>query len=100
MALASADAQIALAGFLVDRVTSVLDDGDGKRLAGRNARDAAYAARLLVGAVDDLMRAGGTAAQDKGNKLQRCWRDVTIASSHAALGFERSAQAFTETLLS
>ncbi len=99
MALATADAQIDAAGFLVGRVTSVLDSGQAAEFAGRNARDASYAAKLLVSAMGELMRAGGTAAQDKSSPLQRCWRDVTIATSHAALGFERAAQAFAKDLL-
>ncbi|MCW2569904.1 MAG: hypothetical protein JWN54_4001 [Mycobacterium sp.] len=100
MALADADAGIDIAGFLVERITAALDRGDGPQLASRNARDAAYAAKLLVSAVNELMGAGGTAAQDQAYELQRCWRNVTIASSHAALGTERSARAFAETLLS
>lgn len=99
LSIATAAAQIDSAELLVDRIAASLDRGGARRFAFRNARDAAYAARLLVEAANELMRSAGTSAQDQTNDLQRFWRDITVGASHAALRFERPAAAFTEGLL-
>jgi two-component flavin-dependent monooxygenase len=97
--VAHAAAEIEAATLLVERVAGVLDAGQGRQHAIRNARDCAYAAELVTSSVNDLMRAAGTAAQDQSSPLQRIWRDITVATSHAALRFDRPASAYTEALL-
>ncbi|WP_328980583.1 acyl-CoA dehydrogenase family protein [Streptomyces canus] len=97
-ALARAAAELDSAALLVERVATVLDAGESRVHAMRNARDAAYAGQLLRDAVGGLMKAAGTAAQDRGSALQRNWRDVSIATSHAALRLEKAASAYADSL--
>jgi alkylation response protein AidB-like acyl-CoA dehydrogenase len=94
--LARAAAEIDSATMLLARVAEVLDTGQSRPYGARNARDAAYAAQLTVSAVNGLMQAAGTTAQDQSSPLQRDWRDVTVATSHAALRFDRPATAYVE----
>jgi 3-hydroxy-9,10-secoandrosta-1,3,5(10)-triene-9,17-dione monooxygenase len=51
----------------------------------RSIRDYAYAAQLLVEAIDTLMQMSGTAGYAESNAIQRAWRDVHFASSHITL---------------
>jgi alkylation response protein AidB-like acyl-CoA dehydrogenase len=97
--LARAAADLDAAGMLAGRVAALLDSGEGRRFAVRNARDMAYAGRLLTDAAHELVRTAGTAAQDGAHPLQRHWRDITVATSHAALRFERAATAYTDAAL-
>ncbi|TWV57412.1 hydrolase [Streptomyces misionensis] len=62
----------------------------------RNARGAAMAAELVLRTVDDLFRAGGTAAQTRSNPLQRVWRDVHAATQHNVLRFQWSSRQLAE----
>lgn len=96
--IATSAARIEAAELLVDRVVTALDAGEGRARAFENANRASYAASLLVEAVNTLMKSAGTAAQDRGDPLQRCWRDVTVGCSHAALRPERAAPGFVEAL--
>jgi alkylation response protein AidB-like acyl-CoA dehydrogenase len=98
LAIAAAAARIEAASLLIDRVVDVLDAGEGPGRSFENANRATCAAVFLVEAVNALMRAAGTAAQDRGSPLQRFWRDVTIGCSHAALRPERSAPGFVRSL--
>jgi two-component flavin-dependent monooxygenase len=95
LVLARSSAEIDAAALLVERAAAVADDPSAAaRLAGRNARDASQAADLVKAAVDRLFAAGGSQAQQDGNPLQRAWRDVHVATSHAVLRFETNARAF------
>ncbi|NYE14563.1 acyl-CoA dehydrogenase family protein [Actinomadura citrea] len=96
--LATSAARIEAAELLIDQVVSALDAGEGRPRAFENANRASYAASLLVEAVNALMKSAGTAAQDRSAPLQRCWRDVTVGCSHAALRPERAASGFVEAL--
>ncbi|WP_141585738.1 hypothetical protein [Actinomadura sp. WMMA1423] len=96
--IATSAARIEAAELLIDQVVSALDAGEGRPRAFENANRASYAAALLVEAVNALMRSAGTAAQDRGASLQRCWRDVTVGCSHAALRPERAASGYVEAL--
>lgn len=98
VALTNAAAGVDTAGLLVERIAAVLDAGESRVHALRNARDAAFAAGLLREAVDTLMRAAGTTAQDRSSALQRNWRDVTVATSHAALRIEKAASTYADSL--
>ncbi|MGN5376722.1 hydrolase [Streptomyces lasalocidi] len=81
------------AGLLLDRVAQVVDTAPvvTRSDVARNQRDCAFAAELLVRAVDRLMRASGTGGHSTGSVLQRLWRDIHTAGSHAALQFGPAA---------
>jgi alkylation response protein AidB-like acyl-CoA dehydrogenase len=62
-------------------------------------RDTSYAVKLLVDAVNKIIaNAGGTAAQ-LDNPLQRIWRDVQVASNHAAVNFSTNMQSWGASVL-
>jgi alkylation response protein AidB-like acyl-CoA dehydrogenase len=90
-------AEIDAAELLLARVAAVADEGVvDASIAARNARDCAYAARLLVTATDRLMAGVGTTAMADGEDLQRIWRDVRCAASHGTLRFSSKAVAFAD----
>ncbi|BBA97260.1 putative hydrolase [Actinacidiphila reveromycinica] len=97
---ARAAGEIDAAQLLLERAAAVADgDAVPPELARRNRRDCALALQMLIGAVDRLLRIGGTRAQDDGHPLQRYWRDVRSVSSHAVMQFEPAGLAFTEGLV-
>ncbi|MGF7236716.1 MAG: acyl-CoA dehydrogenase family protein, partial [Frankia sp.] len=49
------------------------------------------AVEFLVGAVDRLFHVTGTRGQASSHGMQRMWRDIHAAASHAALQFEPAA---------
>ncbi|MFI6896642.1 acyl-CoA dehydrogenase family protein [Streptomyces sp. NPDC050256] len=96
VALARAAADLDAASFLTERAAAALDAGEARLHGVRNARDTAHVSRLLVASAQELMRTAGTGGQDAKSPLQRHWRDMSVASTHAALRFERAATAFTD----
>ena len=91
--LAETSAEIDAAELLLQRALDVADSGQfSPLLAARNARDASHSAGILTGAVDRLFRAAGAPAQQSGAVLQRVWRDIHCATTHAALRPDRAAQ--------
>ncbi|MFG2357349.1 acyl-CoA dehydrogenase family protein [Streptomyces sp. NPDC048521] len=89
------------AQLLLLRVAEVADTGRlNPVLVRRSRRDAAHALELLVEAVDLLLRAGGTRAQDDRHPLQRFWRDVHSVASHAVVQFEPAGLDYTRGLTS
>lgn len=60
----------------------------------RVLRDVSYAAHLAVGSIDRLFRASGSQIHQESLPLQRTWRDLTSAVSHAGLRFETAARAY------
>ncbi|MFF9280292.1 acyl-CoA dehydrogenase family protein [Streptomyces griseosporeus] len=101
IALARAAGEIDAAALLLARVADTADRGllreDG--VAVRSHRDSTLAVELLVGAVDRLFRVTGTRGQATSHAMQRIWRDVHGAGSHAALQFEPAALAYTQRLV-
>ncbi|WP_344037588.1 hydrolase [Saccharothrix xinjiangensis] len=89
-ALARSSGELDAAGMLLERAAAAADSGDGP--AARTARDSFVAAELVLGAVERLFRAAGTRAQAAPDPLERAWRDVHAATSHAALGAERNSE--------
>ncbi|OIJ88627.1 hypothetical protein BIV25_36270 [Streptomyces sp. MUSC 14] len=89
------------AGLLLDRVAQVVDTAPvvTRSDVARNQRDCAFAAELLVRAVDRLMRASGTGGHSTGSVLQRLWRDIHTAGSHAALQFGPAAAGYARSEL-
>ncbi|MFJ5034165.1 acyl-CoA dehydrogenase family protein [Streptomyces sp. NPDC088560] len=101
IAYTRAACEIDAAALLLARVAATADGGglaeDGA--AVRNHRDATLAVELLVGAVDRLFHVTGTRGQATSHPMQRIWRDVHAAGSHAALQFEPAALAYTQRLI-
>jgi len=92
LTLAEVSADIDVAALLVQRALQVADSGQfAPALAARNARDASRSAVVLTGAIDRLFRAAGAPAQQSGAAVQRAWRDIHCATSHAALRPDRAA---------
>ncbi|WP_051468777.1 acyl-CoA dehydrogenase family protein [Actinomadura oligospora] len=95
--LARSSAELDAARLVVERASAVADAGQvSEDDVVRAARDATLAADLVRAAVNRLVRQGGTSVQTDGHPLQRAWRDVNGALSHAMLRPEFSAAPFTE----
>lgn len=101
LVLARSAAETDAAGLLLSRVARDADRG-GLRDEGEGARaqrDQAVAADLLVGAVNRLMRTGGTSALNEDEDLQRFWRDANAGASHAVLRWEPAARRYAAAAL-
>ncbi|TDP37670.1 two-component flavin-dependent monooxygenase/oxygenase LndZ5 [Nocardia ignorata] len=98
---ARASSEIDAAGLILERVAYLADTASTFSRADvvRNRRDCAFAAGLLVDAVDRLFRASGSGGHSTSAPLQRLWRDVHTAGSHAALQFGPIATAYTQHTL-
>lgn len=100
IAYTRAAGEIDAADLLLTRAAATADAGRfGDGLAERSHRDSALAVESLVGAVDRLFRTTGTRGHASSHALQRIWRDVHTAGSHAALQFEPAALAWTRGLV-
>lgn len=101
IAFTRAAGEIDAADLLLARVAATADQGRfGEGLAERSHRDSALAVEILVEAVDRLFRMTGTRGFASSHGMQRIWRDVHAAASHAALQFEPAALAYTQALVS
>lgn len=101
IAFTRAAGEIDAAELLLSRVADTADAGRlGEGLAERSHRDSTLAVEMLVGAVDRLFRVTGTRGQATSHGMQRAWRDVHAAASHAALQFEPAALAYTRAMSS
>lgn len=100
--LARSAGEIDAAELLLNRVAAVADKGTAITAAetGRNQRDCALAADMLVTTVDRLFRAAGTAGHSTKSPLQRLWRDIHAASGHIVLQFGAAATAYARTAVS
>lgn len=99
IAFARAAGEIDAADLLLSRVADAADRGRlGDGLAARSHRDSTLAVEFLVGAVDRLFQVTGTRGQASAHGMQRIWRDVHAAASHAALQFEPAALGYTRGL--
>lgn len=89
---ARAEADLDAADLLIGRALAAAQSEPAPDLMGRarNLRDYGRASELVVGAVDELLRMSGSAAFSESNSIQRAWRDVHLASSHASLNPEQS----------
>jgi alkylation response protein AidB-like acyl-CoA dehydrogenase len=99
IAYTRAAGEIDAADLLLARAAATGDEGrfdDGR--AERSHRDSALAVEILVGAVDRLFHMTGTRGHASSHAMQRIWRDVHTAGSHAALQFEPAALAYTRSL--
>jgi two-component flavin-dependent monooxygenase len=101
-ALARASAAIDASELLLTRIAAVAD-GDGPvdpGIVARSHRDCAVVAEYLTDAVNLLQRASGARGQSEDNAIQRAWRDVHAAASHAALQFDPNAAVYARHALS
>jgi two-component flavin-dependent monooxygenase/oxygenase LndZ5 len=89
--------EIDAAELILDRIIEVVDTAPvvTDTEVVRNTRDCAFAAELLVDAVDRLMRTSGSNGHSTSQPLQRLWRDIHTAGAHAALQFGPAAVAYT-----
>lgn len=86
-------AEIETAGLLLAAAADRADAGPvGADAIARNRRDAAFAADTLVVAVERLFRTGGAHVRAGAGELQRCWRDLHTATSHASLRWETAVE--------
>lgn len=101
IAFARAAGEIDAADLLLSRVAATADEGrlGEEGVAERCHRDSTLAVEILVGAVDRLFHVTGTRGQATSHGMQRIWRDVHAAGSHAALQFEPAALGYTRRLL-
>ncbi len=100
VAFARAAGEIDAAGLLLARIAAAADQGRrDEGLTERSHRDATLAVEILVGAVDRLLPVTGTRGLAATHGLQRIWRDVHAASSHAALQFGPAALGYTRAVL-
>jgi alkylation response protein AidB-like acyl-CoA dehydrogenase len=101
IAFTRAAGEIDAAALLLSRVAETADQGrlGEEETAVRSHRDSTLAVELLVGAVDRLFQVTGTRGQATSHGMQRIWRDVHAAGSHAALQFEPAALAYTRRLV-
>ncbi|MEU6396271.1 acyl-CoA dehydrogenase family protein [Streptomyces cinnamoneus] len=99
--LARAGGEIDAARLLLERISAVADSGREITAleTARAQRDCALVADLLVGAVDRLFRASGTAGHSESSPLQRLWRDVHSAAGHIVLQFGPNASAYAAQAL-
>lgn len=93
-----AASEVDAAGLILQRVACLADSATviGHADVLRNRRDCAFAAGLLLDAVDRLFRASGSGGHSASAQLQRLWRDVHTAGSHTALQFGPAATAYAE----
>ncbi|MDX3228676.1 hydrolase [Streptomyces sp. ME19-01-6] len=93
---ARSSSEIDAAELILDRIAQLIDSAPTitRAQVARNHRDCAFAADLLISAVDRLMRSSGTSGHSTGLTLQRLWRDIHTAGSHAALQFGTAAAGY------
>ncbi|MEY2243765.1 hydrolase [Streptomyces sp. BF23-18] len=98
---ARGSSEIDAAELLLDRIAHHIDTAPALTPTdvARNQRDCAFAAELLLRAVDRLMPASGTSGHSTGSDLQRLWRDLHTAGSHATLQFGPAAAQYTQAEL-
>ena len=62
-------------------------------------RDCGWGVRALANAVDRLYEASGANAMRSSEPIQRIWRDVNAARSHAILTWDHAANTYSKALL-
>jgi alkylation response protein AidB-like acyl-CoA dehydrogenase len=103
MRLAEADVELRAAGLLFDDTCALLAgiaDGESSVEArGRAKYQAAYGVELCARAIGRLMAAAGARAAFEGSVLQRAFRDLNMARSHAIGDLDTSAETHGRLLL-
>lgn len=93
---ARSSSEIDAADLVLNRIVCLVDSTTNITPAevSRNQRDCAFAADLMVGAVDRLIRSSGSSGHSTRLVLQRLWRDIHTAGAHAALQFGPAAATY------
>ncbi|MGW2562105.1 acyl-CoA dehydrogenase family protein [Streptomyces sp. NPDC001514] len=98
--LARSSAHIQSARLLLERAAQRADHAPVTPvLVAENQRDVAAAVEFCATAADQLFQTAGLHALDEGDALQRGWRDITAARSHATLNFDAAASSYAGALL-
>lgn len=99
-ALARSSAEALAAGLLLREAAHRADQGGiDVTTVAENRRDAAVTAQLCVSAVDRLFSARGSQGLAEDDPVQRRWRDIHAAASHATLRLTTAADAYAESLV-
>ncbi|AJC62142.1 hypothetical protein [Streptomyces sp. 769] len=98
-AYARSAAAVDAADLLLERVAVTGDTPMPSSQVLRSARDYSYACELLVGAVEQLVRHGGTGALASGSPLEQIWRDINAAASHTGLQLDMVGPMFARAEL-
>ncbi|HBP4890005.1 TPA: oxidoreductase [Pseudomonas aeruginosa] len=86
MAYASAECALQVCGLLLRNSCETIDQGELAPVqVARCARDAAFAAQLLLDAVNRIFRLSGAQGHYSNSPVQKSWRDVQTLTSHIAL---------------
>ena len=99
--LARSAAAIDAAELLMDRIAGLADACRPvpPEAVARSHRDYAVVAEYLVEAMERLFRASGARGQMTDGPVERAWRDVHAATSHAALQFDSNAAVYAGDVL-
>jgi two-component flavin-dependent monooxygenase len=99
-ALARSSAEVLAAGLLLREAAGRADQGAvDATIVAENRRDAAVTAQLCVSAVDRLFSARGSQGLAEDDAVQRRWRDIHAAASHATLRLATAAYAYAQAVL-
>ncbi|MEU8030565.1 acyl-CoA dehydrogenase family protein [Streptomyces sp. NPDC049099] len=98
-ALARSSAGLRAAELLLDSAARRADAARIEPLAvAETARDVVAAVEMCAAAVDRLFRTTGSRGQSQQDPVQRRWRDIQSASTHAMLRFDASAQSYAQAV--
>ncbi|MER6028126.1 acyl-CoA dehydrogenase family protein [Streptomyces sp. NPDC001851] len=98
-ALARSSAGLRAAELLLDSAARRADAARIEPLAvAETVRDVVAAVEMCVAAVDRLFRTTGSRGQSQQDPVQRRWRDIQSASTHAMLRFDASAQSYAQAV--
>jgi two-component flavin-dependent monooxygenase len=99
LALTRSAAEIRAAGQLLEQAADRADHAPvTPLLIAEGQRDAAVAAGLCAEAVDRLLRASGARGQVTGDPVERRWRDIRTAATHATLRLDAAATAYANAV--
>lgn len=103
MRMAESTAELRTAELLIDDTVELLQfaaaGADSKVLRAQAKYQATYAIELCRRATERVANAAGGRALFDSSRLQRCFRDVTMASQHAVADLDTVGQAYGRTLL-
>ena len=101
--MAESTAELRAAELLINETVQLLEaaaaGADSKALRAKAKYQATYAIELCRRAIDRVASAAGGRALFDASRLQRCFRDVTMASQHAVADLDTVGQAYGRTLL-
>lgn len=101
--MAESTAELRTAELLINDTVELLQaaaaGADSKALRAKAKYQATYVIELCRRAIDRITSAAGGRALFDSSRLQRCFRDVTMASQHAVADLDTVGQAYGRTLL-